>query len=271
MSPAELDAIVEGICRSKKYQGLARETVRDVLALELSRQKSPARAVELARRRLHRLWAQFLGEPEYESSKRALDSAFVSGSDHQIRSACETILTAHASARERMEDVSRLYSELFAITGRPARLLDLACALNPLSFRWMDLPGSTAYHAFDINERVVGLANHYFRLEGLAPLAELRDVLCRPFDETADVALLLKMYHCLEHRRRGAGWQVVEQTHARWIALSFPTRNLTNRDVDILENYEPDILDRAKLRGWHCARVEVPSEIVLLIERTDLA
>ena len=93
----------------------------------------------------------------------------------------------------------------------------------------MGLPRTTEYHAFDINERVVGLVNHYFRLEGLAPLAELRDVLCRPPDQVADVALLLKMYHCLEHRRRGAGWQVVEQTQARWIALSFPTRNLSNR------------------------------------------
>ena len=85
MNPAELDAIVEEICRSKKYQGLALETVRDVLALELSRQKSPARAIELGRRRLHRLWAQFLGEPEYESSENALDAAFASGSDHEIR------------------------------------------------------------------------------------------------------------------------------------------------------------------------------------------
>ena len=33
----------------------------------------------------------------------------------------------------------------------------------------------------------------------------------------------------------------------------------------------PTIVERAERRGWRCSRVEVPSEIVLLIERTDLA
>ena len=77
----------------------------------------------------------------------------------------------------------------------------------------MGLPRSVRYCAYDINARIVSLTNCYFQLEGIAGIAEHRDVLCDPPRESADLALLLKMYHCLERRRCGAGWQAVAEVH----------------------------------------------------------
>jgi 16S rRNA (guanine(1405)-N(7))-methyltransferase len=262
-----LDAFVEDIRRSKKYRYLCPATIRDILAQEFERQPSARESMRIARRRLHRLWAQFLGEPDYDACTQTLDAAFASADDAQVAAACLAPLRVHASTRERLGELAGIYSTLFAHTGIPPRLADLACALNPLSFRWMGLPRSVHYQAYDINQRVVDLVNHVFRLEGLAPLAELRDVLCCPPEAPADVALLLKMYHCLEHRQRGAGWHVVQAVPARWVAVSFPTHNLSARAVDIIGNYEADIRDQAGRHGYSCSRLDFASEAILVINK----
>src|SRR5262249_25735948 len=154
-----------------------------------------------------------------------------------------------------------------ALTGVPERIMDLASALNPFSLRWMKLPKTVCYHAYDINRRVVELTNHYFCLEGLPLLAAHQDVLCSPPAESADVALLFKMYHCLEHRQRGAGWRVVAAVPARWVAVSFPTRNLRAQNVDILGNYEGQIRLESEREGWHCLDIRLTTEVILLIRK----
>ena len=152
----------------------------------------------------------------------------------------------HASTRERMVILSEFYSRLFEITGTPKRMVDLACALNPFSFRWMGLSKDIFYYAYDNNMQTVELIKLYFQLEGLQPLVEARDILCNPPEAAVDVGLLFKMYHCLEHRQKGAGWKVIEKTPAQWMAVSFPTRNLANRSVDIFSNYKQGMLERIK-------------------------
>jgi 16S rRNA (guanine(1405)-N(7))-methyltransferase len=265
----ELAIAVEEISRARKYRDLCTETIRDVVALEFSRHKSSRVALQSARQRLHRLWAQFLGAPDYDTSTRDLDAAFSTGDDRQIEDVCRRIMNEHASTRERLGELDELYAKLFARTGPPERIMDLASALNPFSFRWMKLPRTVRYHAYDINRRIVDLTNHYFRLEGLLPLAAHQDVLCSPPVEPADVALLFKMYHCLEHRQRGAGWRVVAAVPAQWVAVSFPTRNLRFQSVDILGNYEEEIRAESQRRGWALTEIPFNSEVIVLIRKGD--
>jgi 16S rRNA (guanine(1405)-N(7))-methyltransferase len=270
MAESDLEAYVTAIHQSRKYRDLCPETIRDVIATELARHKSHKEALRQAKRRLHRLWAQFLGEPNHEASRRALVQAFISARDPDIRRVCLQIMRAHASSRERLMGLANFYPPLFARTGVPTRVLDLACALNPLSFRWMDLPRSIRYHAYDINQSTVRLINHYFHLEGLEPLAAQRDIFCSPPAEEGDIALLFKMYHCLEHRQRGAGWHVVEAVRACWVAVSFPTRNLANRAVDIVGNYEVALRSKATHRGWDVDRLDLGDEAILLVRKGPL-
>jgi 16S rRNA (guanine(1405)-N(7))-methyltransferase len=267
VNPAELDRIVEDIRRSRKYSDLCPTTIRDVVGLELDKHKSTAAAIAASRRRLHRLWAEFLGTPDFDASCAQLQSAFARGDKPAIEAICRQILAEHASTRERLDDLSDFYRQLFSISGEPKSLHDLASAFHPFSFRWMGLPRSVRYCAYDINARIVWLTNCYFQLEGIAGAAEHRDVLCDPPRDHADLALLLKMYHCLERRRRGAGWQAVAEVPARWVAVSFPTRNLQGRHVDIAGNYESEIRERATSRGWAVSQCGVPSETVLVIQK----
>jgi 16S rRNA (guanine(1405)-N(7))-methyltransferase len=265
--PAELDRIVADIRRSRKYSDLCPTTIRDVVGLELQKHNSIPAAIAASRRRLHRLWAEFLGAPDFADSCAQLQLAFASNDETTIETVCQQILGVHASTRERLADLSDFYRQLFAVTGEPTSLHDLASAFHPFGFRWMGLPRSVRYCAYDINARIVSLTNCYFQLEGITGTAEHRDVLCDPPREPADLALLLKMYHCLERRRGGAGWQAVAEVPAQWVAVSFPTRNLQGRRVDIAGNYESEIRERAAGRGWTVSRCGVPSEIVVIIHK----
>jgi hypothetical protein len=184
-----------------------------------------------------------------------------------VRAACLQILCRHQSAAERVGELEAFYSAVFAVTGTPRSVLDLACALNPLSWRWMGLDRAAAYLAFDINRRTVDLLSRYFALEGIVGRAEHRDVLVSPPEERGDVALLLKMYHCLEHRRRGAGWEAVASVPASWVVVSFPTRNLAARRADIIGNYEPEIRERAAASGWSVSAAGVTGEAALIVRK----
>src|SRR5205823_640422 len=113
------DAIVADIRRSRKYRDLCPATIRDVAQFELNRHKSPREAAAAARRRLHRLWAEFLGSPDYDASRAHLDAAFAAGDDAAVQLACRQILGDHASTRERLGDLPNFYRQLFAVTGKP--------------------------------------------------------------------------------------------------------------------------------------------------------
>jgi 16S rRNA (guanine(1405)-N(7))-methyltransferase len=261
----EIDAVVNEIKSGKKYKFLCPDTIRHVVGREIGRHKSLKETVKAAKKRLHLILADYLSQLNDASAAKQLKAAFSSGDREEIDQTCRDIMSKHASTRERLDILEEFYLKLFDITGKPAKLADLACALNPFSFRWMGLPKDIAYYAFDNNMQTVELLNLYFHLEGLGPPAKVRDILCQPPEGFFDVALLFKMYHCLEHRQKGAGWEVIEKTPAKWLAVSFPTRNLANRKVDIFANYKEDMLARVKQKGWRFQVLEFRTELVLLI------
>lgn len=255
------------IAATRKYRALSRETIEDVVRRELERRTSePARAaLASAREALHRVAAFYLGEPDYERAEAELERS--RGDDAAMERACRAILERHVSTRERLEVMAELYASIFRRTGVPRSVADLASACNPFSFRWMGLDRSVLYRAYDINEAMVRLVRRYFELDGIRGTAVLRDVLCSPPVEPAEVALLLKMFHCLEHRRRGAGWEVVSRVPAGHVAVSFPSRNMRGRLSDIAANYRPEILAKAAAAGWGTEEVAVDGELVILVHK----
>jgi 16S rRNA (guanine(1405)-N(7))-methyltransferase len=257
---------IERIGIARKYRSLARQTVEDVVRRELERRPGE-QGVASARETLHRVAAFYLGEPDYENAAAELEGA--RGNDGALEAACIRILERHVSTRERLPIMRELYAGIFARVGMPRSIADLAAACNPFSFRWMGLDRSVLYRAYDINSDMVDLVSRYMRIEGLRGRAELRDVLCSPPEEEADIAFLFKMYHCLEHRRRGAGWEVVSRTPARRIAVSFPSRNIRGRSADIAGNYRGEIAERVAAAGWRSEELGFDGEVVILFHREE--
>ena len=265
----DVDAIVAGIQKSRKYRTTCEDTIRHLVLAELAHHKSVKDAIKAARKRLHHVVAPYLGNPDYDAAETGLEAAFQSGDADLIRETCSDIMESHASTRERLSTLEDFYSQIFQITGVPNTLLDLACGLNPLSFPWMRLPTSIRYHALDIHGRRVELLNRYFLLQGLTPLARMQDVLTNCPVQGGDIALILKEVHRFERRQRGCTLPLLEALRVRYLVVSFPTRSLSKRRR--LTGQYRRLFDRIiKGKPWNVTEIEFESELVFCVDKAGV-
>lgn len=263
-----VDAVVVAIKQSRKYRDTSEETIRQLAVEAVIEHKKPKPAEKAVRKRLHSIMAPYLGDPDYAAARRLLTDSFVGGDEKVIRAACRDLMYTHLSTRERLPILDTFYRNIFAVTGPPRRLLDIACGLNPLAFPWMDLPAAgTDFIAYDIHEPRVDFLNHYFILQGLPPLAFVKDVAVGPPAESGDVALFLKEMPRFERNYPGHGRNLLNAIDARWLVVSFPTisthggRNLTNR----YREFFYQIIDGS---GWPVTELLFDTELVFCAEKT---
>lgn len=231
MNPADLDtqALLARVLDSSKYRsaGLNPDTVLDLIHQEAAHQPSEKAVYKVVRRKLHNIIAPYLGEPDYAKlivQLAAMDHPSLDSPELQDLSL--TVLREHASTAERIPYQMELYERLFAATGKPASILDLACALHPFAFPWMGLPVSTQYHAYDIVQPRVDFINQYFSILGMEPLAENRDILVHPPEIRADLGIFFKEAHRFEKRQPGCTRAFWSSLQVDCLAISLPTQNL---------------------------------------------
>ena len=265
-----IEELIAEILSSRKYRdlGIPPETVRDLLEKELSTARSQKEAVKAARQKLHNIVAPYLGDPVYLDAARQLDAAFDSSDQAVVSDTLSQILGEHASTLERLPHLEHFYKRIFDITGQPDGILDLACGLNPLAFPWMGLPAATRYHAYDIHAPRVALINHYFRLQGLQPLAAVQDVIVTPPQEEAPVAFFFKEAHRFEQRQRGVNRQFWMALRVRWLVVTLPAASLTGRH-DKTDQYRRLVYNTIAGLPWHVTEERVGEEMVFIIEKGD--
>ena len=263
-----VETVVTAIKQSKKYRDTSEVTIRHLAVEAVATHKKARPAEKAVRRRLHSIMAPYLGDPDYSAAAELLNKVFVGGDEAAIRALCLDLMHAHLSTRERLPILDTFYRDIFAVTGPPGRLLDIACGLNPLAFPWMGLPAlGTDFVAYDIHEPRVDFLNHYFILQGLPPLAFVRDVALQAPTESGDVALFLKEMPRFERNYPGRGRALLDALDVRWLVVSFPTisthggRNLTNRYRDFFHQ----IIEGS---GWPVTELLFDTELVFCAEKT---
>lgn len=246
-----IETIIAAVKQSKKYRDTSETTIRELATEALRQHKKPKQAEKAVRKRLHSIMAPYLGDPDYKEAAQQLTAAFAGRDESVIRAACREIMHSHLSTRERLPILDDFYREIFAVTGKPRSILDIACGLNPLALPWMGLgtvgsgqwavnTGLVRYYAYDIHVPRIEFINHFFGLAGLPPLARVQDVAVRFPEESGDVALFLKEMPRFERNYHGLGRPLLKALRARWLVVSFPTisthggRNLTDRYRDFM-------------------------------------
>lgn len=232
-----IEEIVSAIAASKKYRALSPDAIRRVAGRELANAGKIKAATKATRRRLHQIYGAFEAGFDTGQALRRLEAAYSTGSEEEIKAVCRDLLGRHSSTGERLPILDRFYPAIWAITGRPGTLLDLGCGLNPLALPWMALPPDTRYLALDIAADRVHFLNRYLALAGLEPLARCQDLLTHPPDDTADVALLLKMSPSLERQEEGATLRLMEHLRAPFVVVSFAVKSLGGREKGMVEHY----------------------------------
>lgn len=254
--------------KSRKYRDLdlPDETLRDLIEQEIGRHKSDRQALQTARERLHNLVAPYLGDPDYPEARVKLDEAFDNGESVVIQAVCTDLLKSHASTKERLAYLTDFYTTIFTITGIPSTILDLACGLNPLAFPWMGLTQSVQYHAYDLHQPRIELINHYFKLQGLAELAEHGDILVNTPQIQAEVAFFFKEAHRFEQRRRGCNRDFWLALKVNWLVVTLPASSLTGRH-DLATGHRKLVAETLAGLEWPVEEQLVGNELIFCIHK----
>lgn len=261
-----VEAVVSAVKESRKYAGAHEETIRTLAAEAVAQHKKPKLAVKAVRKRLHGIMAPYLGDPDYETAAAQLTAAYQSGDEKQIRAACWHSLYAHLSTRERLPIMEQFYHQVFQVTGRPERILDVACGLNPLAFPWMGLPTTISYYAYDIHEPRITFLNQFFALQGLPLLARLQDVALHFPEEEGDVALFLKELPRFERNYGGLGRSLMEALRVRYLVVSFPTVS-THGGRNLTERYRSFLRELTATTPWSIVEILFEGELVFCIDK----
>ncbi len=270
----QLDALVAAVLASAKYRHVSPEFVRAIGARELAIRPNLKTAVKATKNALHQAGGAFLDAPiDYNRTLARLREAAQAGLDSErFRDACREAMAGHTSTRERLPILNTFYTTIMATIPPPGRIIDIACGLNPLARPWMPLPTTTEYIACDIYANQIAFLNQYFKLAGIPGRAEVRDVIGRPPDEPADLALILKTLPCLETVDKTAPARLLDTIRAPWLLVSFPTQTLCGRrrgesSRSMAAHYEAGFRRLLDERGWPAERFEFVTELSFLVNK----
>lgn len=263
MTDGAVAALVERLRTTRKYRDIHVTTIEDIVRRAVAAGGAPREHEQRARRQLHKIAAQYLTE----RSTRDLVGEVESLPDGDVRGWCRAAMAGHLSTAERLPDLDALYDALAPHLAGADVIADVACALNVLSLPWLRDRTAARYVGYDFDASVVALGNRFISAIGVDAEVVHADVLVDPSVVVADVALLLKMYHCLELRRPGAGCEVIEGVQAPVVVVSLPTRSRGGRRLGFDGAHGARLADQAAQRGWSVEVVEVPSEVAWLIRR----
>lgn len=263
-----VEEFVAEIKESTKYRTMmiCEDTLRHLIASELERHRKKSEARKAARKKLHEVAAPYLGDPNFDEAKEALSRAFQTCDQNEIQRVCVQIMSAHVSTRERLPLLDEFYERIFALTGRPSSIIDVACGLHPLSFPWMRVPLSTGFFAFDLNERRVELLSHYFSMQRLTGEAKAQDVLINVPEQEADLALIFKEVPRFERRQYGSSLALFDALRVRYLAVSVPTRSLEGRH-SLIKTYKNLFYRIVKGRPWAVQEIQFTNELLFVVDK----
>ncbi len=263
----DLDALVATVLGSSKYRAVSPDLVRAVGARELAARPNLKAAIKATKNTLHQAGGAFTDAPiDYGRALAELRVAVNSG-DAALRAAGRAVMARHTSTRERLPILDEFYATTLANLPPPGRVLDVACGLNPLAWPWLPLPPATELIAYDIYADQIAFLNDFFALAGVQGRAEVRDVVGRPPNEPADLALILKTLPCLEAIDRRAPERLLDAIAAPWLLVSFPAQSLGGRRKGMAAHYEAQFRRLLDARGWPAERFVFATELAFLVDK----
>ena len=256
------DDLLEKLLQSKKYRSVCPDTVRRVWADCAAKYRKPKDVDKAAREALHGITGAFLTEAEARECAWSLQQWHAGG---RTEGQLENILNKHASTRERLplSDMDVLYARIFEIAGRPGRVLDLACGINPiyLGARGIDTTG------VDISGAAVDLVNTFGRTYAAPVRAVCADLLVSHLpDGPFDLALLFKALPLLERQKKCAATALLNAIDAKTIAVSFPTRTLGGRNVGMAAHYGAWMAEHLPPSREIAGQFEMRNELFFLLK-----
>jgi len=261
------EQVADALLRSRRYRSIARPVALRIAARELDAAGGGlSEAIKRSKRRLHQIYGAFAPRtPRYARWSAELQAA--AGDAEAAERVARRLLLEHASTRERSRDLTGFYRELRARVPMPARVLDVACGLNPLALPWMGLEPGTQYFACEIDEALVALLQAALEAFGVRGRAFVCDLGAPSPLPEADLALLLKALPCLEAQLGPQACALVDALPAPRVAVSFPAHALGDQRRGLREHHAERFGLTIRERGWSAQRFEAAGELVYIVEK----
>jgi len=170
------------------------------------------------------------------------------------------LLAAHRSTKERIPILDTFYKKIFAETGHPKKLIDIACGLQPLSYPWY---GPCEVKAYELSSLECDIINDYARITKLPISAEPVDFLLHTPPIRGDVLFALKFFELIPAKRVE---QILLYAQVKWIITSFPTRTIKHEKMQRTERNWLNLL--LKRVGFPYKTIEFENEIVYIIQKS---
>ena len=262
------DELVKRILSSRKYRGIdvPAAAVRDLLDKAAQAGASQKEIEKIVRQKLHNIVAPYLGDPDYPLVEQTMGTLPRDLHSPELHFFCLELLKTHASTAERVPMLSEFFKTLFAHTGQPHRVLDVACGLNPFSLPWMGLSADVEYFAYDLHLPRIQAINTFLSHVKQKGSAQHVDILVSPPAMEADVVFFFKEAHRFEQRQRGSCREFFKALNTRYLLVSLPTASLSGRHPKIDQDRR---LMEESVHGqnWLVDEILFPNEIVFCIRK----
>ena len=225
-----------------------------ICAEQSQRYKKDRDKIKAAKRRLHQAYGAFYSNSDIKAANALLESG------KEPKQLLGQLHSLGASLGERAGFVAEFYEFIFGAIPcekleKIETIMDLGCGLNPFALPFIAGTDKNvqikAYYAYDIGVNLVSLANRYFALSGLPEYAECMDIVAEMPKQAVDLAFMFKIFPILENCKKGRGFEILENLNFRYAAVSFPTKTLGGKNINMEKNYaaffegglRPDIFD----------------------------
>jgi 16S rRNA (guanine(1405)-N(7))-methyltransferase len=263
-----IDDLIIKISNSRKYRelGVPAETIRDLIDQALKIDPNLDTAEKTVRQKMHNLIAPYLGDPDYAKYQERLMELPDNPEQTDINPLCTEILNSHVSTRERIPLLDEFFKTIFAVTGTPDTILDLACGLNPFSIPWMGLSPATRNFAYDLHQPRVELISAFMKKIHQPGLAVHADILVNAPQIQADVAYFFKEAHRFDQRQHGCNRHFFEILQVKYLLVSLPMVSLTGRHSKL--DQDRRLIDQAiSGKNWPVSELIVGNEIIFCIKK----
>ncbi|MDP4012810.1 MAG: hypothetical protein Q8R00_04365 [Candidatus Nanoarchaeia archaeon] len=140
-------------------------------------------------------------------------------------------LKTHISTKERLNYYPVIYEKIFEIIGKPNKILDLGCGLNPLSYDFLGC--NPEYYAVDLSESELETVNNYFKENKIKGKTYCLDLLKLDYSALpkVDVAFLFKVLESLENIHKNVSYTILSKINSKWIVVSFSKKSITGKPI----------------------------------------
>ena len=225
---------------NKKYSSIADEIILQEINNYLNKNKITKiskQDIKEIRNSLHKSYASFQTRKKNKISIY-LNELRNNSNNKQI---INRLLSTTLSTKERLDNYSDIYNQIFKITGLPKTIIDLGCGLNPFSYPLMNLD-SLNYYAYDINQEDINNLNEYFKimkttgLNGKAAILDIRNLSKISSLPSSDIVFLFKVIDIIDKENHKPSEELIvkliNENKAKFIVASFATATLTRKPMN---------------------------------------